>query len=92
MREKQFKIFSIRNAGRGSFVEVLMPCFLIKQRSSSTVVGSKEESWCMFEVDEWRGGRVSDGRCGEVGKLARILETLVKKYLLKESARVRESV
>ena len=55
-------------------------------------MGSKEESWCRFEVDEWRGGRVSDGRSGEVGKLARILETLVKKYLLKESARVRESV
>ena len=69
-----------------------MPCFFIKQWSSSTVVESKEESWCRFEVDEWRGGRVSDGRSGEVGKLARILETLVKKYLLKESARVRESV
>ena len=43
---------SIRKSGRGSFVEVLMPCFLIKQRSSSTVVGSKEESWYWVEVDE----------------------------------------
>jgi hypothetical protein len=58
---------SIRKAGRGSLVEVLMPCFFIKWRSSSSVVRSKEESWNGLEVEE-EGKTVSVRWSGEVGK------------------------
>ena len=69
---------SIRKAGRGSLVEVLMPCFFIKWRSSSTVVRSKEESWYWFEVNEV-GKMLSVRWSGEVGKHKRISETLDRK-------------
>lgn len=80
----------MRKSGRGSLEEVLIPCFLIIQRSSSTVVGSKEESWCVC-WDEAReiGRSVRD--FVEEGKLERILETLFKKKLLKELARAEGS-
>ena len=55
------------------------------------MVRSKEESWNWFEVDEG-GEMVSVRWSGEVGKHERMSETLVKKYLLKESARVEGSV
>ena len=64
--------------------------FLIIQLSSSTVVGSKEESWyvCWDEAGEI-GRSVRD--FVEGGKLERILETLFEKKLLKELARARGS-
>ena len=68
---------SIRKAGRGSLVEVLMPCFFIKWRSSSSVVRSQEESWNGLEVNE--EGKMSVRWSEEVGKEERISETLVEK-------------
>ena len=80
----------MRKSGRGSLEEVLIPCFLIIQRSSSTVVGSKEESWCVgWEGSGEIGRSVRD--FVEEGKLERILETLLKKKWLKELARAEGS-
>ena len=67
-----------------------MPCFLIKQRSSSTDVGSKEESWYVEEDAKGGVGVAELGSEGE-GRVERMSETLDKKYLLKASARVEGS-
>ena len=72
----------MRKAGRGSLVEVLIPCLFIMWRSSSTVVRSKEDSWYWLEVEE--GG---ERGFAEEGRVERILVTLVRKKLLKDSAR-----
>ena len=77
--KRSSRFSSMRKSGRGSFVEVLIPCFLIKSRSSSTVVRSNEESWCWLEVDDEGSKRMSLNRFVDEGKLERILETLVRK-------------
>ena len=58
-----------------------MPCFLIKQRSLTTDVGSKEESWYVEEDAKLGVGVAELGFEGE-GRVERMSETLDKKFFV----------